>query len=111
MTVVNTALDTGAVGDKIVRTAEGAYLSLQSVSSGAPVLMDATDDAWLLPPGSSIRVTSTSPTIYFQADIRWKRPTDMETPSHWDNVTTLAITTTVQTFLDGLDTFADLIGK
>jgi hypothetical protein len=111
MSVVNTALDTGAVGDKIVRTADGAYLSLQSVSSGAPVLMDATDDAWQLPVGSKIQVTSTSPTIYFQADICWPRPTDLGKADHWDKVTTLAITTTVQTFLDGLDTFADLIGK
>ena len=109
MSVVNSQLDTGSVGDKIVRTADGAYLVLQGTNNGVPALMDATDDAWLLPHGSRIKVTGTSPTQYFSADIRYSPLTDEANPHNWSITTTAAIGTPIQTFLAGLDTFDDLL--
>lgn len=98
-------LDTGVVGDKIVRTADGAYISS---AGAAPVLLPTTDRAWNLPVGTRIRVTSVSPTQYFQCDLREPPPTDLASKQNWSIITTLAVTTPISTFLAGLDTFGDL---
>lgn len=107
MTASSSDLNTGAVNDKIVRTDDGAYISS---AGAAPVLLPTTDRAWNLPVGSRIKVTSTSPTQYFQADIRVPVPGDLSNNKNWSIVTTLALTTPMSTILAGLDTFNDLVG-
>lgn len=98
-------LDTGAVGDKIVRTADGAYICS---GGAAPVLLATTDRAWNMPIGSKIVVTGTSPTL-FTSYIREPDQTDLGNPTHWTIITTTALTTPMSTVLAGLDTWGDLV--
>lgn len=98
-------LDTGAVGDKIVRTADGAYICS---GGAAPVLLAQTDRAWNLPVGSKISVASTGP-VLFTANMRVRPVTDADSRVNWNLVTTTGLTTPMATVLAGLDTFNDLV--
>lgn len=64
----STALDSAAVNSKLTRTESGVYLTTPSAD---PVLIVASDDAYSLPVGSVLTVTSTSP-LYITAVIPGK---------------------------------------
>ena len=66
MTVSSSDLNTGSVGDKIVRTSDGAYIC---TASAGTTILPATDRAWNLPIGAKISVASVSP-VKFTAEIR-----------------------------------------
>lgn len=107
MSVASSDLDTSVtVGDKIVRTAEGAYISS---AGAAAAILPSTDRAWNLPEGSRIAVTGTSP-VLFTADIPKPPATRAgQKPIRSVRVTTTGLTTPISTVLAGLDTWSDLV--
>lgn len=99
------ALDAAAVGSKIVRTADGVFLN---TPSGGTVELDAGDTAELLPVGSVLRVTDTSP-LTIESSIPAQGALNVPvkaafTPQDAERVVTTDLTT-VDDILGGLETW------
>lgn len=98
-------LDTGVVGDKLFRDADGAWIES---GGAAPVLLAVTDRAWNLPMGSRIKVQSVAPVV-LTAQIREPVQNDLANTSHWSIITTVGLPIPVATVMGGLQTFAALV--
>ena len=105
MTVSSSDLNTGSVGDKIVRTSDGAYIC---TASAGTTILPATDRAWNLPIGAKISVASLSP-VKFTAEIREPVQTALDKRECWSLITTTNLSTPMATVLAGLDTWGDLV--
>jgi hypothetical protein len=109
-----TAINTGAVGDKIVRTEDGAYIVLAGVQTKLDMTVAANSGLALLKPHSTIKVHSTGPIVLYTsilphapslhsaADINGG---DGNRNAGWTFESTTASASTVAAILSGLATY------
>lgn len=92
-------LDSAAVGSKIVRTVDGVFL--QEADSSVAVELEAGDDAEMLPVGSKLVVTDTSP-LTIEASIPEQGPLNVPAKTAFTPVASEMVVTTDLTTVDDI---------
>jgi hypothetical protein len=109
-----TALNTAAVGDKIVRTESGAFIVLAGVQSTLDLTVAANAGVALLKPHAKIWVKTTSPQVLYTSFLPHapslesaaeQQNGNVNGVASWGFVATTASASTVADILSGLATF------
>ena len=110
-----TALNSGAIGDKIVRTESGAFIVLAGVQSTLDLTAAANAGLALLKPHAEIKVTATTPSVVLHTKFLPHAPSlesaaeqqngNVNSVASWGFVSTTATASTVANILSGLATY------
>jgi hypothetical protein len=110
-----TSINTGAVGDKIVRTESGAFIVLAGVQTALDMTAAANSGLALLKPHSTITVHSTGPTVLYTSILSHAHASASAAELNgapvnaggvaWTTVATTASASTAAAILSGLATY------